>query len=194
VILVYDNYDSFTYNLVQYLGETGIPVEVCRNDVLDPEIDFEKMLPRLRGIVISPGPGRPENAGNCPELISFFAGRVPILGICLGHQCIGQVYGGRVVPAKALLHGKTSLIEHDGQGLFEGLKSPLEATRYHSLALERQSIPSCLAVTAETKGGEVMGIRHRDYVLEGLQFHPESILTVDGKKIIANFVAMCRET
>jgi len=191
VILVCDNYDSFTYNLVQYLGELGADVAVYRNDGLDSRRDFEKLSSEIEGIVISPGPGRPENAGVSMDLIRYFAGRVPVLGICLGHQCIGHVYGSKIVRAEKILHGKTSLISHDGKYLFRGLSNPLEATRYHSLVIDRRSVPSCLEITAETADGEIMGVRHRDFPVEGLQFHPESILTREGKKIISNFLRMC---
>jgi len=190
VILVCDNYDSFTYNLVQYLGELGADITVYRNDELDSRRGFEKLASEIEGIVISPGPGRPENAGISMDLIRYFAGRVPVLGICL-HQCIGQVYGSMIVRAEKILHGKTSLISHDGKYLFRGLSNPLEATRYHSLVIERRSVPSCLKITAETADGEIMGVRHRDFPVEGLQFHPESILTKEGKKIISNFLQMC---
>jgi len=190
LILVCDNYDSFTYNLVQYLGELGAETFVFRNDAVYPR-DFGKLEQHARGIVISPGPGRPEDAGISMDLVRYFAGRIPVLGICLGHQCIGRVFGGEIVPAKTLYHGKTSEIRHDGKELFKNISNPFTATRYHSLVIDRKKIPSCLEVTAETKDGEVMGVRHRELKVEGLQFHPESILTLEGKKIISNFLKMC---
>ncbi|HBT20505.1 MAG TPA: aminodeoxychorismate/anthranilate synthase component II [Peptococcaceae bacterium] len=192
MILVCDNYDSFTYNLVQYLGELGAETFVFRNDELRPQ-DFCNLEQYVRGVVISPGPGKPEDAGISMDLVRYFAGRVPVLGICLGHQCIGRVFGGEIVPAKALFHGKTSEIRHDGKVLFENVSNPFTATRYHSLVIDRKKIPACLEVTAETEDGEVMGVRHRDFKIEGLQFHPESILTLEGKKIISNFLNMCAD-
>lgn len=191
MILVCDNYDSFTYNLVQYLGECGAQVKVFRNDAFGSAADIGAHYKQVTGMVISPGPGGPEEAGISNELISFFAGKIPILGICLGHQCIGRVFGGEIVRGSKVYHGKTSLIRHDGKGILLGTDNPLEATRYHSLLLRKDSVPSCLKVTAETREGEVMGVRHRDYLIEGLQFHPESILTGGGKDIIRNFVALC---
>ncbi len=191
MILVCDNYDSFTYNLVQYLGEWGAQVEVFRNDAFKSASHVGAIYKEAKGLVISPGPGGPEDAGISKELIGFFAGKVPILGVCLGHQCIGQFFGGEIIRSSNVFHGKTSIIRHDGEGVLKGMDNPLEATRYHSLLLRKESIPFCLKVTAETKEGEVMGIRHSDYDIEGLQFHPESILTGNGKEIIHNFVVGC---
>ena len=181
-----DNYDSFTYNLVQYLGEMGEKLIVYRNDKITLE-EIKKLKPVH--IVISPGPGRPEDAGISKDLIREFAGKIPILGVCLGHQCIGEVFGGKVVGAKRLMHGKTSLIYHNGKDIFKGVENPFEATRYHSLIVERESLPSCLEITAETKEKEIMGLKHKDYPIWGVQFHPESILTKEGKKILKNFVS-----
>ncbi len=187
MILVIDNYDSFTYNLVQYLGELGEDVVVRRNDeIAIAEVEAE--LPR--SILISPGPGCPTDAGISLRLIEHFAGRVPILGVCLGHQAIGQVFGGRVVRAQQVIHGKASQVFHDGNSIFQGLDSPFRAGRYHSLVVERQSLPSCLEVSAETSDGVIMGLRHREQKIEGVQFHPESILTEDGRKLLANFLAL----
>jgi anthranilate synthase/aminodeoxychorismate synthase-like glutamine amidotransferase len=185
MLLVIDNYDSFTYNLVQYFGELGADPQVKRNDAITPN-EVEKMKPQK--IVISPGPGRPEEAGISMELIRKFGGKIPILGVCLGHQCMGEVYGGKVVRAGRLMHGKTSPIQHDGRGVFQGLPNPFEATRYHSLIVEKNSVPSCLEVCAETAEGEIMGLRHREYPVHGVQFHPESILSKEGKDLLANFL------
>jgi anthranilate synthase/aminodeoxychorismate synthase-like glutamine amidotransferase len=185
MLLVIDNYDSFTYNLVQYFGELGADPQVKRNDAITPD-EVENMKPQR--IVISPGPGRPEEAGISMELIRKFGGKVPILGVCLGHQCMGEVYGGKVVRAGRLMHGKTSPIQHDGKGVFQGLPNPFEATRYHSLIVEKNSVPSCLEVCAETAEGEIMGLRHREYPVHGVQFHPESILSKEGKDLLANFL------
>jgi anthranilate synthase/aminodeoxychorismate synthase-like glutamine amidotransferase len=187
LVLVIDNYDSFVYNLVQYLGELGAEPLVYRHD----EATLEQMVALdPAAVLVSPGPGRPEDAGVSNEAIATFGERgVPVLGVCLGHQCIGQLYGGRVVRADQVMHGKTSQIRHEGQGLFEGLPSPLEATRYHSLVVERSSVPDVLEVTAETEDGVVMGLRHRDLPVEGVQFHPESILTEGGHKLLQNFLA-----
>jgi anthranilate synthase/aminodeoxychorismate synthase-like glutamine amidotransferase len=190
MILVIDNYDSFTYNLYQYLGELGADLEVYRNDKIALALVAAKTP---RGIVISPGPGRPEDGGVSMDVIREFSGKVPILGVCLGHQCIGQVFGGKVVGERRIMHGKTSMIHHHGQDIFEGVENPFEATRYHSLGVERQSLPDCLEITAETTEGEVMGIRHREYPVWGVQFHPESILTNEGKKILRNFLARAGE-
>lgn len=187
MILMIDNYDSFTYNLVQYLGELGEELRVFRNDKITVE-EIARLRPAR--IVISPGPGSPKDAGISRDLITYFARESPILGVCLGHQCIGEVFGGRVVRAGRLMHGKTSIIHHDGKGLFAGLPNPFEATRYHSLLVERESLPECLEITAETKEGEIMGLRHRDFLVEGVQFHPESILTVVGKDILRNFLKL----
>ena len=187
MILVIDNYDSFTYNLVQYLGELGSDLEVYRND----KITIEGI--KMRGpdkILISPGPGEPKDAGISEEVIRSFAGLVPILGVCLGHQAIGEVYGGKIVGAKTLMHGKTSAIHHDGKGIFNGVKNPFEATRYHSLVIDRSSMPDVLRITAETKDNEIMALEHVKLPIYGVQFHPESILTVEGKKILGNFLKL----
>lgn len=185
MILVIDNYDSFTYNLVQYLGELGEDVLVRRNDeVTIPEI--EAMAPDR--ILISPGPGTPADAGVSTEAIKQFAGRVPILGVCLGHQAIGVAFGGKVVRAAQIVHGKASEIRHDGKSIFRGLKATFRAGRYHSLIVERETLPACLEVSAETDDGVIMGLRHREQAVEGVQFHPESILTPDGKKLLRNFI------
>jgi anthranilate synthase component II len=184
VVLMIDNYDSFTYNLVQYLGELGADVKVVRNDETGLE-EIEGMRPDR--IVISPGPCSPNEAGVSLGLIGRLGGAVPILGVCLGHQAIGQAYGGKVVHAKTLMHGKTSPIHHAGQGVFAGLPSPFTATRYHSLAVERTSLPDCLEVTAWTEDGEIMGLRHRSLPVEGVQFHPEAILTEHGHALLGNF-------
>lgn len=186
MILMIDNYDSFTYNLVQYLGELGeADLKVFRND----KITIEK-IKRLRPerIVISPGPGRPEDAGISNAVIKEFAGKIPILAVCLGHQCIGAVYGGRIIQARRLMHGKTSTIYHNSKGIFKNIPNPFEATRYHSLLVERGSFSSVLEITAWTKEKEIMGLRHKDYPLFGVQFHPESILTKVGKDILSNFL------
>jgi len=190
VILMIDNYDSFTYNLVQYLGELGAEVRVERNDALTLA-DIEALAPAK--IVISPGPCTPNEAGISVPLIQAFAGRIPLLGVCLGHQSIGQAFGGRVVRARQVMHGKTSLIHHGGAGVFHGLPSPFEATRYHSLIIERASLPAGLEITAwtATEDGaidEIMGVRHREFDVEGVQFHPESILTRHGHDLLRNFV------
>lgn len=187
MLLVIDNYDSFTYNLVQYFGELGADPQVKRNDAITPE-EVEKLKPKR--IVISPGPGRPEDAGISMELIRRLGSRVPLLGVCLGHQCIGEVYGGKVVRAGRLMHGKTSPIQHDGKGVFAKLPNPFEATRYHSLIVEKESVPSCLEVSAETAEGEIMGLRHKEYPVHGVQFHPESILSKEGKDLLANFLLL----
>jgi anthranilate synthase/aminodeoxychorismate synthase-like glutamine amidotransferase len=188
-LLLIDNYDSFTYNLYQYLSELGASVEVVRNDA-EP---LEKLLARdVDGLVISPGPGRPDAAGVSPAAVRAFGERgTPVLGVCLGHQAIGEVFGGRIVSARRLMHGKTSLIQHEGKGVFAGLASPLEATRYHSLVIEPATCPAVLEVTARSEEGEIMGVRHRTLPIEGVQFHPESILTREGKRLLANFVARC---
>jgi len=185
-ILVIDNYDSFVYNLVQYLGELGAEPLVFRHDELT--IDEAAAL-GVDGVLISPGPGRPEDAGLSNDVIRRFAGERPVLGVCLGHQCIGQIYGGDVVRAPQIMHGKTSLVHHDGTGVFAGLPSPFEATRYHSLIVERSSVPDELQVTAWTDDDIVMGLRHRTHDVEGVQFHPESILTSAGHDLLRNFLA-----
>jgi anthranilate synthase/aminodeoxychorismate synthase-like glutamine amidotransferase len=184
-VFIVDNYDSFTYNLAQELGELGAQVEVARNDAftLDQLAAWE-----ADGIVISPGPGTPRDAGLSNDVIRRFAGDVPLLGVCLGHQCIGEVYGGRVVRAPELVHGKTSLISHDGAGVFHNLPQPFDATRYHSLILDPASVPSVLRVTARTSAGLIMGLRHVDLAVEGVQFHPESILTRAGMDLLGNFL------
>ena len=185
-ILVIDNYDSFTYNLVQYLGELGAELVIRRNDAVTlGEIEWEL---RPEKIVISPGPGTPAEAGVTLEVIEHFAGRVPLLGVCLGHQAIGQVFGGRVVRAPAPVHGKPAEVEHDGRTLFANLPRPFQVGRYHSLIIERESLPECLEVSAETADGLVMGLRHRELAVEGVQFHPESILTEAGKQLLDNFL------
>ena len=185
MILVIDNYDSFTYNLVQYLGELGANLKVFRNDKITVA-EIRKLRPRK--ILISPGPGVPRDAGISENAIKEFGRSTPILGVCLGHQAIGEVFGGRIVGAKKLMHGKTSKIYHDGKGLFKGVKNPFDATRYHSLLVERKTFPTILNITAETKEKEVMGLQHKLYPIYGVQFHPESILTVEGKKILKNFL------
>jgi para-aminobenzoate synthetase component II len=187
MILVIDNYDSFTYNLVQYLGELGEDVGVRRNDEISLT-EIEADLPR--SILISPGPGCPTDAGISLRLIEHFGGRIPILGVCLGHQAIGQVFGGQVVRAEKVVHGKSSEVFHDGNSIFRGLESPFRAGRYHSLVVERESLPSCLQVSAETSDGVIMGLRHREKKIEGVQFHPESILTQEGRKLLVNFLAL----
>ena len=189
-LLIIDNYDSFTYNLVQYLGELGAEVDVVRND----EVDVGTLLGRSGdGLVISPGPGTPDDAGVSMEAIERFSwAGVPVLGVCLGHQSIGQVYGGRIIRARSIMHGKISTIEHDGKGVFEGLPQHFEATRYHSLVIEESSLPDALEITARTDDGEIMGVRHRTLAIEGVQFHPESIMTGEGKRLLGNFMARCR--
>jgi anthranilate synthase/aminodeoxychorismate synthase-like glutamine amidotransferase len=185
-VLVVDNYDSFVYNLVQYLGELGAEPLVHRHDELTVD---EAVGLAPDAVLISPGPGRPEDAGISSDLILRMAGVVPVLGVCLGHQCIGQVFGGEVVRAPHVMHGKTSMVTHDDGGIFAGLPNPMEATRYHSLVVDRASVPSVLEVTASSEDGLVMGLRHREFAVEGVQFHPESILTHAGKPMLANFLA-----
>jgi anthranilate synthase/aminodeoxychorismate synthase-like glutamine amidotransferase len=188
MLLVIDNYDSFTYNLVQYLGELGEEVEVRRNDrVTVQEIEAEL---RPQRIVISPGPGTPDTAGITLEVIERFAGLVPLLGVCLGHQAIGQAFGGRVIRAPELMHGKASAVMHDGKTIFAGLSERFQAGRYHSLIVERETLPSCLEVSARTADDVIMGLRHRELKVEGVQFHPESILTPEGKQLLANFLKL----
>jgi len=187
MILLLDNYDSFTYNLAQYLGELGCYVEVHRND----KISVEEIVRRKpERIVISPGPGTPQEAGISVELVQRLAGRFPILGVCLGHQAIGAAFGGKIVRAPKLFHGKTSQIHHDGKNIFRKLPKAFTATRYHSLIVERKSLPRELTITAETEDGLIMGLRHRRYKLEGVQFHPESVLTTDGKQLLKNFLSL----
>jgi anthranilate synthase component 2 len=192
MLLMIDNYDSFTYNLVQYFAELGVDVVVHRNDQIDITT-IERLKPAQ--LVISPGPCNPDKAGISLAAITHFAGRMPILGVCLGHQCIGQAFGGRIVHAGAIMHGKTSQIHHNNQGVFRRLPSPFSATRYHSLVIEQASLPACLEVTAWTENDdgaldEIMGVRHREYAIEGVQFHPESILTEHGYQLLKNFLAM----
>jgi anthranilate synthase/aminodeoxychorismate synthase-like glutamine amidotransferase len=188
MLLVIDNYDSFTYNLVQYLGELGETVEVRRNDrVTLREIESEL---RPQRIVISPGPGTPDTAGITLQVIERFAGKTPLLGVCLGHQAIGQAFGGRVIRAPELMHGKASEVHHDGKTIFRGLGEPFLAGRYHSLIVEKDSLPSSLEISASTVDGIIMGLRHRELRVEGVQFHPESILTSDGKQLLANFLKL----
>jgi anthranilate synthase/aminodeoxychorismate synthase-like glutamine amidotransferase len=184
-VLVLDNYDSFTFNLVQYLGELGAAVEVYKNDGIDVA-GIRARAPH--GVLISPGPCTPDEAGVSLDAVSTLGGELAVFGVCLGHQAIGQAYGGRVVRAGRLMHGRTSPILHDGRGFFDGLPSPFEATRYHSLLVERASLPACLEVSAWTAEGEIMGLRHRELRVEGVQFHPESILTREGKQLVANWV------
>lgn len=185
MILVIDNYDSFTYNLVQYLGEMGAEMTVIRNDKTSLE-EIQELSPDK--IVISPGPGIPKEAGLTIEMIKAFYRDIPILGVCLGHQAIGAAFGGRIVGASSLMHGKTSMIYHSGGTIYQGIPSPFEATRYHSLIIEENSVPSCLTVTSRTEDGTIMGVRHKEYPLEGIQFHPESILTAEGKRLLLNFL------
>ena len=188
MLLVIDNYDSFTYNLVQYLGELGATVEVRRNDRVTLE-EIEHQLQPER-IVISPGPGTPNDAGITLDVIKRFAGEIPLLGVCLGHQAIGQAFGGKVVRAPELMHGKASEVSHDGKTIFSGLNDHFLAGRYHSLIVERESLPSCLEISAYTADEIIMGLRHRELKVEGVQFHPESILTSDGKQLLANFLKL----
>lgn len=187
MLLMIDNYDSFTYNLVQYLGELGEDIRVFRNSKITiPEI--ERLNPLY--IVISPGPCTPNEAGVSVDVIRHFAGKIPILGVCLGHQSIGQAFGGRIVRADRLMHGKTSMIYHDGKTIFEGISNPFKATRYHSLIIERRSLPDCLEISAWTDMNEIMGVRHKEFLVEGVQFHPESILTRVGKDLLRNFLGL----
>ncbi len=185
MILMIDNYDSFTYNLVQYFGELGEELLVKRNDELTME-DIESLRPEM--IVVSPGPCTPNDAGISLEVIAHFAGKIPIFGVCLGHQSIGQAFGGNVIRAERLMHGKTSPVHHDGKGVNSGMPNPFQATRYHSLIVEKESLPACLEVTSWTAEGEIMGLRHREYAIEGVQYHPESIMTEEGKKLLRNFI------
>jgi anthranilate synthase/aminodeoxychorismate synthase-like glutamine amidotransferase len=189
MIILIDNYDSFTYNLVQYIEELGAKVRVYRNDQVTVH-EIKRLKPSH--LVISPGPGRPDDAGISKTVISEFKGKIPILGVCLGHQCIGEVFGGKVVSAKILMHGKTSLIYHDKKGIFKGIKNPFEATRYHSLIIEKKSMPKSLGIIARTKEKDIMAIKHKDYPVWGVQFHPESILTTEGMKILKNFINVKR--
>ncbi len=187
MLLMIDNYDSFTYNLVQYLGELGEDVRVFRNNMISVE-EVEKLRPER--IVISPGPCTPTEAGISVDIVRHFAGKLPILGVCLGHQSIGAAMGGVIINAERLMHGKTSMMFHDEKTIFEGLPNPFEATRYHSLIVQKKSLPDCFEISAWTEEGEIMGIRHKEYIVEGVQFHPESILTVEGKNLLKNFLGM----
>jgi anthranilate synthase/aminodeoxychorismate synthase-like glutamine amidotransferase len=187
MLLVIDNYDSFTYNLVQYFGELGAELLVKRNDEISLT-EIRALNPEK--ICVSPGPCSPREAGISNEVIRTFGPRIPLFGVCLGHQCIGDVFGGKVVRAGRLMHGKTSPILHDGKGVFSGIPSPFEATRYHSLLVERASFPDCLEITAETEEEEIMGLRHKEYPIHGVQFHPESILTLEGKRLLQNFLLL----
>ncbi len=187
MVLVIDNYDSFTYNLVQYLGEMGVELQVHRNDQITLD-QVEQLKPER--ILVSPGPCSPREAGFSNDIIRAYAGRVPIFGVCLGHQCIGHVFGATVVVNYRMMHGKTSLIKHNGQGLFEGMPNPFPATRYHSLVIQRDTVPDFLEITAETEEGEIMGVRHREHCIHGVQFHPESILTESGRTILRNFLRL----
>lgn len=187
MLVLIDNYDSFTYNLYQYLCELGQEVEVVRND----QITIDELVARRPGyIVVSPGPCTPDKAGVSLSAVERFKDVCPVLGVCLGHQTIGQAFGGKVVPAKSLMHGKVSMIDHDGKSIFDGLSNPFQATRYHSLAIERRSIPDCFEVSAWTQDGEIMGLRHREFPVEGVQFHPESILTQYGHELLRNFLTL----
>lgn len=185
MIVMIDNYDSFTYNLVQYLEQIGASVRVVRNDAVSIE-DIDSWNPA--GIVISPGPGRPDDAGISMAVIHRFSGKIPLLGVCLGHQAIGMAFGGTVISAKKLMHGKTSAIHADGKTLYAGIKQPFEAMRYHSLAVSREGLPACLEISSESDDGEIMGIRHKEHPTEGIQFHPESIMTPVGKRLLKNFL------
>ncbi|MEI4771492.1 aminodeoxychorismate/anthranilate synthase component II [Psychrobacillus sp. FJAT-51614] len=185
MILMIDNYDSFTYNLVQYIGELGEEVMVVRNDELNLS-EIEQLAPNI--IVVSPGPCTPNEAGISLDVITHFAGKVPIFGVCLGHQSIGQAFGGKVIRAERLMHGKTTPVFHDGNGVNTNMPNPFQATRYHSLLVEKESLPDCLEVTSWTDEGEIMGLRHKEFAVEGVQFHPESIMTEEGKKLIQNFI------
>ena len=187
MVLVIDNYDSFTYNLVQYLGEMQVEMKIYRNDQITLEAIADLHPER---ILISPGPCSPKESGLSNEIIRRFSSRIPTLGVCLGHQCIGHTFGGNVIVNYRMMHGKTSLIKHNGKDLFEGMPNPFSATRYHSLVIERSSLPDCLEVTAETEEGEIMGVKHKEYPIWGVQFHPESILSENGRQILANFLKL----
>ncbi|MCI0468814.1 MAG: aminodeoxychorismate/anthranilate synthase component II [Nitrospirae bacterium] len=187
MILMIDNYDSFTYNLVQYLGELGADIRVFRNDRVTIK-EIERLKPSY--LVISPGPCTPNEAGVSIDVIRHFGGRIPILGVCLGHQSIGAAFGGEIIRAPYLMHGKTSMIHHDGKTIFQGLPNPFEATRYHSLIIKRETIPDCLEISAWTQDSIIMGVRHREFIIEGVQFHPESILTTVGKDLLRNFLKL----
>ncbi len=191
MILMIDNYDSFTYNLVQYMGELGADIEVRRND----EITIDEIAAlNPEKIVVSPGPCTPDKAGVSVEVVKHFAGKIPILGVCLGHQSVGAAFGGEIIKAGKLMHGKTSMIHHDGKTLFANLPNPFEATRYHSLVLNRKNLPDCFEISAESDDKEIMGIRHKELLVEGVQFHPESILTVNGKELLGNFLKLPTKT
>jgi len=187
MILLIDNYDSFTYNLVQYLGELGATCQVYRNDEIGLE-EIEEKAPKH--LVVSPGPCTPKEAGISQGAIRRMAGEIPVLGVCLGHQCIGSAFGGKIIRAGRLMHGKSSLIYHDGRTIYRGLPNPFQAIRYHSLLVKREGLPDCLEISAETKEGEIMGVRHRNFAIEGVQFHPESIMTQGGKTLLKNFLEM----
>ena len=187
MLLMIDNYDSFTYNLVQHLGELGENIRVFRNDKVTIK-EIEKLKPE--SIVISPGPCTPREAGISVDVIKYFAGKIPILGVCLGHQAIGAAFGGDIIRAPRLMHGKTSMINHDGKTIFKGLPNPFEATRYHSLIIKKKTLPSCLEISAWTDKNEIMGVRHKEFIVEGVQFHPESILTKAGKDLLKNFLKL----
>ncbi|QTA79912.1 Anthranilate synthase, component II [Desulfonema limicola] len=191
MLIMIDNYDSFTYNLVQYLEGLGTQVKVFRNNKITIE-EIEALKPRA--IVISPGPGRPETAGISLDVIKKFSGKLPILGVCLGHQSIAHAMGGKVVSAKKLMHGKTSVITADGKNIYSGIKNPFQAMRYHSLAVSRENLPDCLIITSESEDGEIMGIRHKEHLTEGIQFHPESIMTPVGKRLLRNFLTLSENT
>jgi len=190
MILMIDNYDSFTYNLVQYMGELGAELEVYRNDEISLD-EIEQHAPEK--IVISPGPCTPSKAGISKEVIQHFAGKIPLLGVCLGHQSVVEAFGGEIIKAKKLMHGKTSMISHDDKTIFKGLPNPFAATRYHSLVVNRANLPDCFEITAESDDGEIMGVRHKELAIEGVQFHPESILTVHGKDLLKNFIDLPAE-
>ena len=190
MILMIDNYDSFTYNLVQYMGELGAKLEVYRNDEISLN-EIEQRTPEK--IVISPGPCTPSKAGISKEVIQHFAGKIPLLGVCLGHQSVVEAFGGEIIKAKKLMHGKTSMISHDDKTIFKGLPNPFAATRYHSLVVNRANLPDCFEITAESDDGEIMGVRHKELAIEGVQFHPESILTVHGKDLLKNFIDLPAE-
>lgn len=189
MLLMIDNYDSFTFNLVQYFAELGAKIKTIRNDAIDIA-GVEALAPEA--LIVSPGPCTPSEAGISVEAIKHFAGKLPILGVCLGHQSLGQAYGGNVIRADRLMHGKTSPITHDGKGVFENMPNPFEATRYHSLVVEESSLPDCLEISARSDTGEIMGLRHREHLIEGVQFHPESILTDHGKELCGNFLKMAK--
>ncbi len=190
MIVMIDNYDSFTYNLVQYLGQLSAEVRTVRNDVVDIK-EIASWNPS--GIVISPGPGRPESAGISLDIVKHFTGKLPILGVCLGHQTIAQAFGGKIVSSKQLMHGKTSMVTADGNMIYRGIKKPFQAMRYHSLSVSRQDLPECLYVSAETEDGEIMGLRHKIDPTEGIQFHPESIMTQVGKRLLRNYLKLTKE-